>query len=361
MSQDLDQQVRQAVADFFRQFPRRYPVFSILLGIVILVLLIWYIPQWQVPAAGLSLRDRLQQINENRKTVAQIFGAGALALVGLYIAWVRSKAMQDQAEVTREQQLTDLYVKAIEQLGSEKLQIRLGGIYALERIARESAKDHWPIMEVLTAYLREHSLWKEGQSIDTESILPNWLIRPYNEYIKDNYLLRITKIAPDIQAIMTIIGRRIRTFLKGEDHHLNLNGVDLRGADLKGANLEGALLMGSHLEYADLNEANLRIAILFGSFLINTEFSRANLEGCALVQVNLSGASLAQAQLKSAKLTNSNLTGANLGGANMADAWLEKTCLKGANLMGVSGLTEEQIKSAIIDENTKIPDYLKIK
>ena len=33
--------------------------------------------------------------------------------------------------------------------------IRLGGIYALERIARDSEKDHGPIMEVLTAYVRE--------------------------------------------------------------------------------------------------------------------------------------------------------------------------------------------------------------
>ena len=35
--------------------------------------------------------------------------------------------------------------------GDDNMAIRLGGIYALERIAKDSEKDHGPIMEVLTA------------------------------------------------------------------------------------------------------------------------------------------------------------------------------------------------------------------
>ena len=54
-------------------------------------------------------------------------------------------------------QVTDRYTKAIEQLGSDKLDVRIGGIYALERIARDSARDHPTVMEVLTAFIREHS------------------------------------------------------------------------------------------------------------------------------------------------------------------------------------------------------------
>ncbi|MGH3218423.1 MAG: hypothetical protein ACRDPY_06785 [Streptosporangiaceae bacterium] len=40
--------------------------------------------------------------------------------------------------------MTDRYTKAIEQLGHDKLDVRIGGIYALERIARDSAKGHPP-------------------------------------------------------------------------------------------------------------------------------------------------------------------------------------------------------------------------
>lgn len=359
MGWDLDHQVRKAIADFFRQAPRRYPVISVALVCFVLTLLLWKIPQWQVADSGLTLKEQLHQENENRKTMAQIIG-GAFILVGIYLTWRRIRAMEIQVEIGQEGQITERFTRAIEQLGNDKLEIRLGASYALERIALDSEKDYWPIIEVLTAYIRENSSWKEGQSADNESILPNLLIHPYNEHNKENYLLSITKISPDIQAIMTVLGRRTRTFLKGEDLHLDLNAVDLRGANLKRANLEGFLLMGSHLEYADLTEANFRIAILYGSFLNNTNFSGANLEGCALVQVNLSGASLAHAQLKAANLAKSNLTGANLNRANMEGAWLDNTCLKGANLTGVFGLTLDQVRSAIIDEKTKLPDYLHI-
>jgi hypothetical protein len=73
-------------------------------------------------------------------------------------------------DLSREGQITDRFTKAIEQLGAldrtmdqtgnprPKLSVRLGGIYALERIARDSEKDEWPILEILTGYVREQSL-----------------------------------------------------------------------------------------------------------------------------------------------------------------------------------------------------------
>jgi hypothetical protein len=51
--------------------------------------------------------------------------------------------------------VTDPYTKAIEQLGSGKLDVRIGAIYALERVARDSARDHQTVIEVLTAFIRE--------------------------------------------------------------------------------------------------------------------------------------------------------------------------------------------------------------
>jgi hypothetical protein len=59
--------------------------------------------------------------------------------------------------LSREGQVTDRYTKAVEQLGSDKLDVRIGGIYALERVARDSARDHPTVMEVLSAFVREHS------------------------------------------------------------------------------------------------------------------------------------------------------------------------------------------------------------
>ena len=53
--------------------------------------------------------------------------------------------------------MTDRCAKAIEQLGWDKLDVRVGGICAIERVARDSARDHLTVMEVLTAFIREHS------------------------------------------------------------------------------------------------------------------------------------------------------------------------------------------------------------
>jgi hypothetical protein len=77
------------------------------------------------------------------------FGAGLFAL-GALVYTARNFSL------SREGQVTDRYTKAIEQLGSEKLDVRIGGIYALERVARDSVRDHPTVIEVLTAFLREH-------------------------------------------------------------------------------------------------------------------------------------------------------------------------------------------------------------
>ena len=60
-------------------------------------------------------------------------------------------------DLTEQGQVTDRYSKAIEQLGSKEIDVRIGGIYALERIARDSERDHPVVMEVLAAFVRDHS------------------------------------------------------------------------------------------------------------------------------------------------------------------------------------------------------------
>ena len=73
--------------------------------------------------------------------------------------------------VSQEGQITDRFTRAIEQLGAEQLQVRLGGIYALERIARDSPGDHWPIMEVLTAFVRENAPLEQIEIEQESSVL----------------------------------------------------------------------------------------------------------------------------------------------------------------------------------------------
>ena len=76
----------------------------------------------------------------------------------------RSKGLhRKNLKIAQEGQITERFTRAvdqlgaIDQLGNPAIEIRLGGIYALERIANESEKDYWPIMEILTAYVRKNS------------------------------------------------------------------------------------------------------------------------------------------------------------------------------------------------------------
>ncbi len=96
-----------------------------------------------------NVTEKVTQENQSRATLAQILGGIAIG-IGIYFAW-------GNLTTAREGQITERFTRAIDQLGNKNLEIRLGGIYALERIANESQRDYWPIMEILTAYVRKNS------------------------------------------------------------------------------------------------------------------------------------------------------------------------------------------------------------
>jgi hypothetical protein len=95
---------------------------------------------------------------------AGLFAAAALIFTALNFNLLRRNSEQADRwqrrtyELTEQGQVTDRYTKAVEQLGSyNKLDVRIGGIYALERVAHDSPRDHPTVMEVLAAFVREHS------------------------------------------------------------------------------------------------------------------------------------------------------------------------------------------------------------
>lgn len=92
-------------------------------------------------------KDRVNAQNAIYGTLVQAVGS-VFFFVTAYFTWRNVKA-------TEEKQVTERFSKAIEQLGNDNIHVRLGGIYALERIANDSNKDYWQVIEVLTAYIRE--------------------------------------------------------------------------------------------------------------------------------------------------------------------------------------------------------------
>lgn len=98
--------------------------------------------------------------NDVRTTLLQGFG-GMVLLLGAYLTWRQTQisrtANRDELRLSREGQLTDRFTRAVEQLGSEDVAVRVGGIYALGRIAEESETERAAIADTLSAYVRKHA------------------------------------------------------------------------------------------------------------------------------------------------------------------------------------------------------------
>jgi uncharacterized protein YjbI with pentapeptide repeats len=257
---------------------------------------------------------------------AGLFAAGALVFTARNFAVSRRTL-----ELTEQGQVTDRYTKAIEQLGSDKLDVCIGGIYALERVARDSARDHPTVMEVLTAFIREHSHEQgapsapgsRGQARSTRSRLG---LAIWTRTTRTPSQEQARSPRPDIQAAVTVVGRR--------DQERDIRPIDLAGANLAGVNLAGVNLTRAHLA-----RANLGSALLAGADLAHADLTRANLTGADLTGADLTGAylrraDLARASLARANLTRANLTGADLTGADLTGATLSRTNFGGAYLGG---------------------------
>jgi hypothetical protein len=191
--------------------------------LAVVVVLLFLLLNWYVAPTKPSERKDLVL------AVAQIL-AGTALLSGLYFTW---RTLQ----VNREGQITERFTRAIDQLGKiengKKLfEIRVGGIYALERIARESEEDYEPIIEVLTAYVRQNAPRKPeiGELLAEEE-------SDKQERTPD----------PDIQAITTVLRRLTRVHGQGGRRRLDLRDTDLQGAELLRANLQGAVVTDEQL------------------------------------------------------------------------------------------------------------------
>jgi uncharacterized protein YjbI with pentapeptide repeats len=238
-------------------------------------------------------------------------GAGVLA-AGALVFTARSFGL------SREGQVTDRYTKAIEQLGSEKLDVRIGGIYALERIAFDSARDHPTVVEVLTAFIREHSR-EAWEPADFNGPAEN---RPPR---------------PDIQAATTVIARRdhTRDIRPLDLSRANLNYAKFRNVSFTHANLTKAMFFAAEVSFADftgvdLSGANIASAVFFDVRLVRASLHSADLTGTSFRKADLTSAQLALAKLARSEFIETSFKGANLARADFAHADLARADLSGA-------------------------------
>ena len=223
---------------------------------------------------------------------------GILALVlALWRGWVAEQqkaTAQRQADIAQQSSLNERYERGAEMLGSPVLSVRLGGVYALRRLAEEHPEQyHIQIMELFCAFVRYPT---KDSSIDG----------PYPE-------LMLT-LRADVQEVMQAIG--IRSPL----------GISLeRSREFK------LYLRDARLAHLQVQDANLSRAWL----------TNANLSGAELPRIDLSCARLRQATLSGAHLRQADLCNAKLWGANLSGAILQNANLSGTDFCGIDANSQE--------------------
>ncbi|GIJ19468.1 pentapeptide repeat-containing protein [Micromonospora lutea] len=254
--------------------------------------------------------------------------------VGLYLS---NEADRAQLDVTLKGQASDRYNDAVRQLnepGREKLLLRVGAIYALEQLMRNSPPDQPATIEIIAGFVRLNSPLPDAPEADAPQESAS---RP--EHRSD----RRARLPMDVQAALTVLARRNseeddRAVLTPEgiaNNQRSGDGLELPNTYLRGARIDGISLNGADLRGADLRE------------------------------VRMSSARLRSTQLELAKLDNANLAhsllhGADLKGASLRNATLFGTSfwradLSGADLRGVTDLSSSQLRCAVTDAETKLP------
>jgi Pentapeptide repeats (8 copies) len=299
------------------------------LTVTIAVAILIFIPIWLHPSLSKaelqgipSLQERivLQQAqgslqDETRATLLQAFG-GLILVGGAFATW-------RQVQVSRHGQITERITRAVEQLAGPSMDVRIGGIYALQRVARNSVEDRQAVTGILAAFVRTRSPWKSTwpSSHDHEPLEaqagPPWT----------------GTTAGDVQIALYVLASRPRY---GE-----ANPPFLSFADLSNARMANRDWTGLVCQYANLTGAWMHHARLEGASLSGTDLRQAQLEGASLVGAKLDGAHLRGANLRYADLQSADLTG---------------TCLEGADLTGVRANVETKWPADFAPPEAPVPD-----
>ncbi|WP_433890895.1 pentapeptide repeat-containing protein [Streptomyces sp. CA-111067] len=268
-----------------------------------------------------SLRgtERADAINAVRQTV---LGSVAGATVFASLAYTARTYL-----LSRRGQVTERFRAAVDQLASDKLEVRLGAIYSFEHVLNESPQDHRAVVGVLAAFIRS-STWT-GE-ISEPGLLPEEgnAGRPVAGWG--------TQPPVDIQVAVEVLARRPEVS--------DPIRVDLRYASLAGLRLH---------DYEFKDVPGLR-----NVFLTWANLQRIALRGVDLRGSILNGADMRDARLDSVRLDGAQLNRVDLRSANLYNATLTRTDLRGADLRDCGGLTAEQLAGAGIDAETRLPAEL---
>jgi hypothetical protein len=247
----------------------------------------------------IELQQAQAQIQNNFRSQLVQCLAGLVVVVGAAAGW-------QQLRIARDGHITERYTRAIDHLGNEAIDVRLGGIYALERVAKNSPADRPTVAYTLGAFIRHHAPWPVGAPDGPQHPTPT----------VDDSLAWLSSRAADVQTAFVVLGRRPEN---AAEQTLYLSRVDLRRAHAPRARLAGAILRYANLAQAYMVGADLEMSQLFNVDLRRAHLRGAKLAGADLRRAHLGGADLREASLRAADLRGADLSNARLDGADLTD------------------------------------------
>ena len=316
-------------------FRRKATGYSVLLlcAFIALVWLIWKAPEIQMQ----KIQDSVERARaETYARDVYIKAVGGLAVIATAVAsWRNLENTKKGVLVAEEKQVTERFAKAVEMLSDSDRYIRLGGIYALERIAKDSDKDYWQVMEILSAFIRSKSV--RNQPIIGETELE---VEPYttatlrqieerriddlndeydeerrrseheNEYWWEDMLSGEINphykktMSEDVQAAITAIGRR-KIWKENPDYVINLRNLELTGICISG-NYNNVDFSGSHFICTTFRGDSSNPSSFDRTNFSNAYFMRAKTTDCSM-----QNAVFRDATIGFSKFQNSNFTGSD--------------------------------------------------
>lgn len=243
------------------------------------------------------------------------------------------------------------------------LEMRIGAIYALERIAQDSDRDHVQIMEILCAYIRENAPLSLAKGYPADWFTDPETGEPRVEHQPPEMIRDWARALPpprtDIQTALTVIGRRTPRQIaleerivngKRERYRLDLRNTCLQGADLTKAHLAHADLSGARMQGADLWQARMQGAILGAARMQGADLWGARMQGAYLWAARMQGANLRAARMQGVHLIEARFDAAT----SLREARLKGAALRNMDLTGMA-LHEGQLDMVFGDDTVTPP------
>ena len=354
------------------------------LGLTILLLsllLVIYLPRQQAKKLKEStVEKKLEFENETRRTMIQILGG--IAFISTFYFSYKTYILSN------EQQITNRFTETIKLLSNENKEIRIGALYALERLSKDSEKDKISILQIINAYVRNHAprvtkdLFKQyidsAKAADDDEYSCSYFHPSNKIYV---FHPDTTKQELDIQVAITILGTNNfgllplnftnLDFRAINFRELNLSNSDFSYCDLTSDDFGKAVLDSCKFDRAVANKtifatAKIRKSSFATSLLQEANFYQADLSNshfsagsccydCQFGEAIFRNGDIRSVDLRRALFWDADLTNIFIEFAPLDSINLDRTILNGADLRLTRGLAKSEISKAKTDKTTKLP------